>query len=707
MQLSNFNIRQKLTLLVMLLVIGILITSTLAFSFSQTDALESRKQQIKSIIQAVSGQISSLHQMNQSQQISDTDYQKLLKELIYQARYADGAYIYLMGSNSQVLIHPARPDLEGKYVGNLRGTPNIELIVEGFREVERSGARFWEINWPREGEATPIPKLTYAAPVAGTNMFLGTGIYLDDLDDFFWQRAGSYLAVTLAVLFASLFFATLISRNLVRPLGNLNTEMRRIARGDFDQEISSTQRSDELGQMARTLLFFRDQLIENNRLRHMQEHVKFLENFDPVTRLYNRQALGEIIEQEIVRNSEGPYHPVLLLIRLDLLRSLTIELGDSQRDHVLLTTSKRLRKVINQDHRLGRMGENSFGLLLMEVEAEQSIEGLLNEIINTLKIPIQLDSMQLQIGVRIGITRYPDDGDQQFELIGRAEIAAGTARRQEQDWLYFGNLHSVQQDQKMTLWQDLNKAIEQDHFYLVFQPLFDLRTNMLVSAEVLLRWKHPDLGEISPATFVPMAEQSGLISQLDNWVLRAVARQCRAWQDKQLQVPKIAINLSGISFLRPEFKQQLTSIFQQEDIPLSHIELELTEGVLIDDMSRIQEQLLSIRETGASISIDDFGTGYSSLSRIKNLPVDHLKIDRSFIEDIEESSENLKIVQAIMLMAHGLQLKVIAEGVETEAQLSILRNEHCDIVQGYLLSRPLPVDQFAALLDEDLIIEGD
>ena len=178
-------------------------------------------------------------------------------------------------------------------------------------------------------------------------------------------------------------------------------------------------------------------------------------------------------------------------------------------------------------------------------------------------------------------------------------------------------------------------------------------------------------------------------------------------KNDKLLYPTVAINLSGISFLKPDFEQQLNRIFEQHNVSLREIELELTEGVLIDDLSRITDQLCRVRATGASISIDDFGTGYSSLSRIKTLPIDHIKIDRSFIEDITESPQDLKIVQAIILMAHGLQLKVIAEGVETEEQLSILRKEHCDIVQGFLLSKPLSVDNYAALLEEDLIIEGE
>ena len=307
---------------------------------------------------------------------------------------------------------------------------------------------------------------------------------------------------------------------------------------------------------------------------------------------------------------------------------------------------------------------------------------------------------------RIGISRAPSDGHKQFEIIGRAEIAAKTARQKEQSWMFFSQIQASDFSSKIEMWQDISQALEQNQFHLVFQPLYDLDSNTPISAEVLLRWNHPEKGPISPAIFVPLAEQNGLISRLDHWVLNAVAQQCRKWLDTQVNFPKIAINLSGISFLRSDFENTVKNIFSQHQVPLNRIELELTEGVLIDDLSRIQEKLARVRATGIKISIDDFGTGYSSLSRIKDLPVDHVKIDRSFIENIEHSPQELKIVQAIILMAQGLHLKVIAEGVETENQLSILRSEKCNIVQGFLLSKPLSVTDFEALIDGDLIIEG-
>lgn len=702
MQLSNYSIRNKLIGLVTILVVGILATSSLAFYFSYQDTTNSKKDIIRSVIQSSVSQIISL----KAQQLPDTEYLQQLKRLVYSTSYSEQEYLYLLDTQSRFVFHPQKPELEGHSISALQTVSRPDLFVQGVELAVKQGSHFWDIMWPRPDGGPSIKKLTYAELIPGTDFILATGIYLDDLGPLYLKRAGSYAAITLIVLIAAMITALIISRNLVKPIICLSDQMEDLSRGEMGQEIQSVLRQDEIGKMARTLEHFRNNLLENQRLKHMQEHFRFLESFDPVTRLYNRQAMGDAIEREILRNHESQEPIHFLNIRFDLLRNLTIELGEEQRDLILIETAKRLRRLLNFNHRLARLSEGSFGLLLLNAPPEGDLDSLAGSILKKIEKPIQLDSVQVQISARVGITTFPEDGDQPFELMGRAELAAKEARKREQGWIHFNSIRESQDEQKMELWQDLSTALDQDQFHLVFQPLFDLNFNAPLAAEVLLRWNHPERGPISPAVFVPLAEQSGLISRLDYWVLNAVAKQCRTWLDNKLSFPKVAINLSGISFMRTDFEDKLQSIFNAHNVNLRHIELELTEGVLIEDLSRIQEKLNRVRKTGVSISIDDFGTGYSSLSRIKSLPVDNIKIDKSFIDDLENSPQNLKIVQAIILMAHGLQLKVVAEGVETENQLSILRKEQCNIVQGYLLSRPLAVTDFEALLDEDLVIEG-
>ncbi len=709
MTLSNFTIRQKLIGLVLILALGIVTTSCLAFYFSYQDTLSGKKEQIRSVVQSAASQIILLNQRKNAQEITEQEFDQRLHDLIYSTAYGAHGYLYLLKNETQIHLHPKRSDLEGLYLEEVTEPADNQLMINGLKQISKEPDKplCWTVSWPKPDGGASVAKLTYAQLIPDTDFILGTGVYIDDLIPRYIKRALSYFVVTLIVLLTAIATAIIISRNIVSPIINLSAQMEKLSEGDTDQTVKFTHHGDEIGQMARALERFREYLIENKRLRYAHEHVQFLENFDPVTRLYNRRAMGESLEREIIRNFETQGKVHFLFIRLDLLRNLTIELGDEQRDQILIETANRLKGILSINHRLAKLSEGSFGLMLVNKPKDTKLEELIDTILQTIERPIKLQNLHIQIVARIGVTSYPEDGDQQFELIGRSEIAAKTARKQEQSWLYFSQIKEQQVESKMELWQDLSTAIDENQLYLVFQPLFDLSNNAALSAETLLRWNHPELGPISPAVFVPLAEQSGLISRLDHWVLNAVAKQCRAWLDAELPFPKIAINLSGISFLRSNFENKLHTIFDQYDVSLEHIELELTEGVLIEDLARIQDKLQRVRETGASISIDDFGTGYSSLSRIKNLPIDHIKIDKSFIDDLDANTQDLKIVQAIILMAQGLQLKVVAEGVETELQLSILREAKCDIVQGYLLSRPLSVADFEALIDEDLIIEGD
>jgi diguanylate cyclase (GGDEF)-like protein len=608
MQLSNFSIHKKLISLVTILVLGILATSSLAFYFSYQDTTNSKKEIIQNVIQSSITQIQSLDQLN----LSPSQYQAQLKNIVYQTRFSEQEYLYMVDREQRVIYHPIRPDLEGKPIAQIDEIIQPQLFLKGMASAIEQGSHFWTIMWPRPSGGPAIKKLTYAEAIPNTDLLLATGLYLDDLGPIYLQRAASYAGITLVVLLAAMFAALVISRNIVRPLTRLSNQMVNLSGGDLGQEFESILRRDEIGTMARTLEHFRTHLLENRRLRHMQEHFRFLESFDPVTRLYNRQAMGEAIEREIIRNHEKQEPIFFLFIRFDLLRNLTIELGEEQRDRILVETANRLRSLLHINHRLGRLSEGCFGLLLLNTPPEDDIEHLAAQILQAIEQPIQLDSVQVQISARIGITVFPDDGEQAFELMGRAELAAKAARKQEQGWIRYDQLRQTQAEQKMELWQDLSVALDQDQFYLVFQPLFDLGCNAPLSAEVLIRWNHPEHGPISPAVFVPLAEQSGLISRLDHWVLNAVAKQCRVWINKRLPFPKIAINLSGISFMRADFEERLQKTFKAHDVHLRHIELELTEGVLIEDLTRIQEKLNRVRKTGVSISIDDFGTGYSS-----------------------------------------------------------------------------------------------
>lgn len=707
MRLSDIKIHRKLFLLVLILVCGTLITASLSLSFSKSDILEGRKARIQSVVQAGLSQIQALNAHLDKGTINQQQYDRQLLELINATRFSGSEYLYLYNLDGHNVAHPLMPEMRGTNQMDMQDEDGIYITREMLEGVKANGSVFWQFRWPKPEGGAAVPKLGYAERIPNTELVLGSGIYLDDLEAIFQRRSSTYMGITLAVLFAALFAAYYIARNIATPIGRLAHQMNTLAEDGLDVELIDTTRRDEIGDAARAVQVFRDHLVENQRLRQIQEQVVFLETYDPVTRLHNRQALGEAINKEITRHDRDHKQLAVVVIRLDLLHEITIEKGSDKRDEVLITLAARIHDQLHADDILARLSEDTLGLLLPNVENRDSIESNCRQLLEIIAQPIPLESHHIQLSGRLGISVFPDDGGYDFQLIGRAESTVSLAKRQERDLMFYDPRALNETDHSIELWQEMQKALEHDQFYLVFQPLFDLKDNTLISAEVLIRWEHPDKGFISPAQFIPLAEQSGLISRLDAWVLEAVAKQIRNWQDRQLTPPRIAVNLSGISFLRPDFIDTLTHIYSKYDVSLDHLELELTEGVLIDDLDRISDQLNSIRATGVSISIDDFGTGYSSLSRIKNLAIDNVKIDRSFIDDLDNCAQDLKIVEAIILMAQGLNLSVIAEGVETQEQLTILRQQGCDTVQGFFLSRPLKVDAFEELLEQDLVIEVD
>ncbi|EDO27628.1 predicted protein, partial [Nematostella vectensis] len=415
------------------------------------------------------------------------------------------------------------------------------------------------------------------------------------------------------------------------------------------------------------------------------------------------------MEQELPQLLQGLKPERLLaviMIKIPLLRDIRTQWGTDYVNSVLADLTHRIKDSLYSYDLLARFYDDTLVLIRPNAADKREVTGLVNSIQTIIMHPSKIEGQELSFQSTAGISLAPQDATQTLTILSNAEEALADARRIEMDYLYFDQLQTFAVDERLQLWKDIQQALEDHQFFLVFQPLFDLRSNKLLSAEVLLRWQHPKRGFISPAVFVAFAEQSGLVSRLDNWVIRATLSQLKKWQDAGLELPKLAINLSGLTFVRTDLAALLKDAAAAYDVPLSHLELELTEGVLIDSMEQVQSKIEAVKALGVSISIDDFGTGYSSLSRIRNLPIDKVKIDRSFIEELENSHGDRKIIEGITHMAQGLGFKVVAEGVETLEQLNLLRTMNCDIVQGFLLSKPIPPDDLMALLEQqNFVIE--
>jgi predicted signal transduction protein with EAL and GGDEF domain len=345
---------------------------------------------------------------------------------------------------------------------------------------------------------------------------------------------------------------------------------------------------------------------------------------------------------------------------------------------------------------IGRLGGDEFVALLGDLSSENEATSIAEKMVDSLREQFEVGDYRLAITPSIGVSIYPDDAEASIQLLRNADLAMYRAKDSGRNHFeYYKPEMNVKALQRLQLENELRNAIGKGQLMLHYQPKVNVLSNRMVGMEALLRWHHPELGAVSPAQFIPVAEESGLINEIGDWVLRQAALQQRIWQSQGYRIVPIAVNLSLRQFGQKDLAEKIQAIVRDVGISPQFIELELTESILIDMGEGSLKMMDKLNEAGFDLSLDDFGTGYSSLSRLKLLPVKSLKIDQSFVRDIDTDENDEAIVNATAVLAHALEMKVIAEGVETQAQLDFIRDLQCEEYQGYLFSRPVPEDEVA------------
>ena len=430
-----------------------------------------------------------------------------------------------------------------------------------------------------------------------------------------------------------------------------------------------------------------------------KEKLAFLAQFDPLTHLPNRLLLRDRFEHAaLVAESE---HTTMAMLYLDVdnFKQINDSLGHEAGDKVLVSAVGRLQQCILATDTLSRLSADEFVILLADLRDSSAIAAVANAVRNVFADPVVVDGNDLNVSFSVGISLYPADGKDFESLLKCADAAVESAKAAGRNtYRFFTQEMNADLLEQMRLTGDLNRAVRQHEFLLHFQPQVDIRTGRITGAEALVRWQHPVDGLISPARFIPIAERSGHIVQIGEWVLNEACRQARAWIDRGLPPLVVAVNLSAVQFKRGNVLELVSSALAASGLPASCLELELTESILLQDGDVTMETLSELKALGTKLSIDDFGTGYSSLSYLKRLDVDKLKIDQSFVRDILADGDSASIIQAIIQLGHILQLELIAEGVETDAELAFLRASGCDAAQGYLFSRPVSAELFVKLV---------
>ncbi|MEM7067037.1 MAG: EAL domain-containing protein [Cyanobacteria bacterium P01_B01_bin.77] len=445
------------------------------------------------------------------------------------------------------------------------------------------------------------------------------------------------------------------------------------------------------------------QAISNHYLGHLRlaaEHFNRLSYYDSLTKLPNHLLFEQHFTQ-LIQTSTAPV--ALLSLSLDRLRQINNILGYPAGDSLLQSASHRLQACLPTSTTLARLTGNQFAIALGHVEHLTVVKQLATELMDALSRPFSLPGHEVFITASVGVSMYPDHSQNLPTLLRQADAALEYAKRQKSSYCQFYQSDmTVATEHQIRLETWLRYALERDEFEVYYQPQLNLRTGRIEGAEALIRWHHPQAGKISPGLFIPLAEETGLIISIGQWVLETACHQARQWQNMNLGLRHMSVNLSSVQFNQGKLSQQVAQTLQAIDLSPHLLELEITETALMQDADAAIRTLNELKELGIRLAVDDFGTGYSSLGYLQKLPIDTLKIDNCFVRGVTTDCKNQAILKSAIQMGHDLGLCIIAEGVETLDEQTLLENYHCDFAQGYLIGKPMSAQRLQTYLEQRL-----
>lgn len=460
---------------------------------------------------------------------------------------------------------------------------------------------------------------------------------------------------------------------------------------------------DDAGQVHRRVALFSD----ITKKKEAEEMIWRQANFDPLTQMPNRSMFRGRLEQEIRKSYSGGTSLALCYIDLDRFKEVNDMLGHHVGDDLLVDAARRIASCARESDVVARLGGDEFAVLLTGSPDAAYVERVARDVIAKLVDPFHLSGEVANVSASIGITLYPDDAADADSLLKNADQAMYLAKSQGRNrFSYFTHQLQEQAQKRLRMIGDLRNALVEEQFRVYFQPIVDLSTGRIHKAEALLRWHHPELGVVSPLEFIPLAEETGMINEIGDWVFMESARWVQRWIQLYASDFQVSINKSPVQFMSEANVFDIIWFNYLRNLGLTgnNFVIEITEGLLLQEDQRVLNKLLSFRDAGVQVAIDDFGTGYSALSYLKKFDIDYLKIDKSFVSNLEADENDMALAEAIIVMAHKLGLKVIAEGVETIGQLRLLSGVGCDFAQGYLFARPMPPEEFEALLGSEICL---
>ena len=514
------------------------------------------------------------------------------------------------------------------------------------------------------------------------------------------RRHMGWIVLLLAALAAvCVGIAWYAQRTLVKPIRQLAEAAHAIGVGNYDAERLSSDRKDEVGELVRAFSSMNDSIARHDR------DVRRMAYTDALTGLTNRLAFRESLDHRLMMLRGAGRQLALLFADIDDFKRVNDTLGHEAGDDVLVQFANRIRDAVERmggdDSLLARFGGDEFVILIQNGDVRAAATQLAEALVKELGQPLVVEGRQVFLGTSIGITLFPEDASGATSLMKNGDIAMYQAKVAGKNcYRFYSRAMDQAVERRVHMEQELRGAWERGELSLVYQPIFRLIDHRIVGAEALLRWQHPEMGAVAPSVFIDVAEQSGLIETIGPRVLRAACAAAAHWSahgDSE-EAPFVAVNVSPRQLRSGDLPEEVASSLRDTGLPASRLHLELTETAVIGDEAHASALLAKLHRTGVKVWLDDFGTGFSGLSHLRRVPVDGVKIDRSFIADMQRDPDDLALTTAIIAMAHSLGITVVAEGVEKEAQFDILRDRGCDLAQGYWLGHPMSAAEFAHLL---------
>lgn len=696
-----FRLRLSVSARFMLvLLIGILFQACISFVSLiklRQSLLAARTNEVHHLVDTAYSTVAFYHDQAVKGRMTDAEARKAATDVVRAMRYDGRNYFFIWTMDGVAVAHGSHPEWEGNNFLKpplstkfpVASTMVNKLIASNSNSAQQGIATY---KIPKPGQTVPMDKLAYTRLFEPWSWSIGSGAYTDDIDATFRRETYSLLRISCLLIAAASLLTFLLGRNLSRALRRLTARVEGVAQGEFDGEMPGVERSDEVGVMARALLILRDNSRDAVELR-----------LDPLTGLPTRKMLMDRLRQALAASDRNGSFGGLILIDLDKFKTLNDTQGHDVGDMLLHKVAQRLSACVRGEDTVARLGGDEFVVIVVDVgkneeEAATAVEGIGEKILAELSRTFYLGSIAHDTSGSVGMTLFRGHKTSVDDLLKQADMAMYRSKDNGRNTCRFFDPHmEATVRERASLEKDLRIALEQDQFQLYFQPQVG-EEDRLIGAEALVRWQHPRRGLILPGKFINLAEETGLILPVGRWVMEAACRQLAAWATRPRTAHlKLSINVSSRQFQRPDFVYILDSVLEATGANPQRLQLELTESLMIDNVDDIIAKMQMLKEKGISFALDDFGTGYSSLAYLKRMPLNQLKIDRSFVRDVLVDPNDAAIARTIVALGFALGLDVIAEGVETSQQRDFLIETGCNVFQGYLFSKPVPLGDFEKL----------